>query len=430
MATLKLELDTRSSKEEKQIRIRINHNKTSSFLATKVCVREEDYTGDPLSPVSKGDMLSENKNAVVSDLINKCNRIILDLTMRGKVDIYSANEIRDMVVGLSVTRESSFIRLIDDYISACKKEGTAKTFRYTKDTLIAFCEYAKISTNETILRIDYRFLRDLDKWMTDERKFSPCTKSIVMRCLRAIYNEAIRCNLVSYNDYPFRSFHIKKAVPLSKEFISQEYIKKLLSLDLTTLQGEYSLDYARDIFLISFYLCGMNLIDIYTLEHTDGDTIVKVRSKEEHCGIDPVRIKITPELQCLIERHKGKKHLFNFAEKFKNYETFQRNVRDRISRLGKMTGSNVAFNFKNLRHTWATYASRLGVDKFVIDKSLGHADKTEDTTAFNYVIYDWGLTDEANKKVITYATSDVAPNSIPTKAFIRDYEKESQPEAV
>jgi integrase len=52
------------------------------------------------------------------------------------------------------------------------------------------------------------------------------------------------------------------------------------------------------------------------------------------------------------------------------------------------------------RYSWATYASKIGVDESVIGKALGHTDVS--LAGSRYISFDWSRVDDANRKVIDY----------------------------
>jgi hypothetical protein len=56
-----------------------------------------------------------------------------------------------------------------------------------------------------------------------------------------------------------------------------------------------------------------------------------------------------------------------------------------------------------IRRTWATIAGELECPDRVIDKSMGHVDKT--VKDVSYERYDWGLTAKWNRKIIDHIQS-------------------------
>ena len=85
-----------------------------------------------------------------------------------------------------------------------------------------------------------------------------------MRNLRAVYNRAVEKGLTPQNN-PFRHVYtgvdktVKRAIPIKA-------IKALKELDLSM---KPSLDFARDMFMFSFYTRGMSFVDMAYLKKTD-----------------------------------------------------------------------------------------------------------------------------------------------------------------
>ena len=93
---------------------------------------------------------------------------------------------------------------------------------------------------------------------------SPNSSSFYMRNLRAVYNRAVEKELTS-QCFPFKHVYtgvdktVKRAVPL-------KVIKKIKEMDFSM---NPSFDFARDMFLMSFYTRGMSFIDMAYLRKKD-----------------------------------------------------------------------------------------------------------------------------------------------------------------
>lgn len=90
------------------------------------------------------------------------------------------------------------------------------------------------------------------------------TSSFYMRILRAAYNRAVERGIVSQKQ-PFRHVYtgvdktVKRAMPL-------DALRRLKNADLRSFPR---LDYARDMFLLSFYTRGMSFVDMAYLKKDD-----------------------------------------------------------------------------------------------------------------------------------------------------------------
>lgn len=96
------------------------------------------------------------------------------------------------------------------------------------------------------------------------RGVCPNTSSYYMRGLRAIYNRAVEKKMTVQRD-PFKYVYtgigktVKRAVPL-------KVIRQIRDMDLALFPA---MDFARDIFMFSFYTRGMSFIDMAYLKKKD-----------------------------------------------------------------------------------------------------------------------------------------------------------------
>lgn len=398
MATLTIITDTRGKSGSTLLRLRIAHLGTQAYISTQVKIDPAHFTGNLYAPISPKSPHYRMGTEQVVSIVRKYDEVIFDLERDGLLDTLTANDIRDYIVGKRKADASfvSFSQYLAKYGQKCRSDKYRETFVYTSNILTQFCKETKKRAELLFQDVDYQFLRDLEMWMESQGK-GISTRGIVFRNMRAAYSEAMKSGIVSFESYPFRLFSIKSRQQAEIEYLTFDQMRQVLTFDLSEVEERGStITRARDIFLISFYLCGMNLRDIYDLPPQTGNEVVYVRSKIAHREPKPTRIRIEPELQVLIDKYRGEKHLFNFAEESYRFETFKHNLNQRMRRLSSLMGIRV--HTAIARHTWATLCSQLGIEEYVISKSLGHMDST--VTTRHYIEYDWGRTAAANRAVI------------------------------
>ena len=161
---------------------------------------------------------------------------------------------------------------------------------------------------------------------------------------------------------------------------------------------QVGLQLGRDVALMSFYLCGHNLIDLYEMGMPKDCACVFVRHKIEQRYQREVKIHIEPEFQSLIDKYKDDGMLLKFKATYPNYDSFRHKIAHRLRELSKDIG--FAVSMPRIRRTWATIAGELECPDRVIDKSMGHVDKT--VKDVSYERYDWGLTAKWNRRIIDY----------------------------
>lgn len=266
-------------------------------------------------------------------------------------------------------------------------------YEYTAKLVESFAPSVEMSA------ITRRWLERLEQEMKS-RGMSVNTRSIHLRNIRTAYNIALGDGIVS--GYPFRQFRIK----------SEQTEKRSLTIyELRTILRCPCYDWQRpfvDCFLLSFYLCGINLIDLCNLRDEDmhGGRIVYKRSKTGRL----YSIKVEPEAQELIDRYRGTDgHLLSIAQRYRNHDDYAKHLTNALRSLGltyrngcKPTGEALFPKITQYwcRHTWATLAYELDIPMEVIAQALGHSYGSKVTSI--YIRPNQAKADEANRRVIDY----------------------------
>ena len=427
MATIVMRLDKRAEKNGMyKVRIRISHNGTSSWIATGVYIEERYFNEDNLyDPISKKAYMYEEKREQLLTIVRKFDEVVFALKRDdgANLDEMSANDLREYIVGRKTTKKKevkkkpsgmSFIHFFEQYGDSRSSINTQKHYAYVLRLLTSYCMERNVMDMQ-IKDIDYLRMIDIAKWVTDGGR-SDVTRYKVESYIRAAYREAQRVKLVSRDDDPFFDYKIKSVQERDDvDVMSVETLRKLLSLDLSNQQGVTGLTKARDILMISFYLCGANLIDIFNMQKQEGEDVAFVRHKIQGKTKRATHIFIEPELRKLMDKYAGENMMFRFAEDVPNYYTFQRRLNDRCERLSLLVGEQV--NMQLIRRTWATIAGELEAPDRVIDKSMGHKDAS--VKDIHYEKYDWERTRKWNRKVIDYVMDGVAIDSVKCQKIFR-----------
>ena len=161
-----------------------------------------------------------------------------------------------------LTKESSLFTFMHGVIAQLKQLGkvrTSETYTATLKSFMAFRDEQDVPldgiTSDMMLMYE-AYLKSRDVRMN--------TISFYMRNLRAVYNRAVEKGLIA-QQYPFRHVYtgvdktVKRAIP----------IKAIKALKESDLSMKPSLDFARDMFMFSFYTRGMSFVDMAYLKKTD-----------------------------------------------------------------------------------------------------------------------------------------------------------------
>jgi hypothetical protein len=199
-----------------------------------------------------------------------------------KLEFFSCEGLRDYLRDLN--SDIDFIAFCTNHIEQLKREnraGTAGTHRTVRNGLTDYFKRESVSINEihsNMLMSYERYLRServikrknhLGRIVeTTEKGLSDSGLHNHMRDLRTLFNAA--CNHYNNEDlglykikhYPFKKYKIGSAPLTKKRNITIEQVKTIR--DCETLKDSRA-ELAKDLFMLSFYLCGMNAVDFYNL---------------------------------------------------------------------------------------------------------------------------------------------------------------------
>lgn len=230
------------------------------------------------------------------------------------------------------------------------------------------------------------------------RGVAPNTISFYTRILRAVYNRAVGDDIIE-NRNPFRHVYtghdktIKRALPLA-------VIKKIKTLDLSLVP---TLDYARDMFMMSFYLRGMSFIDMAFLKKTDlkngyvtyrrhktGQQLIIEWTKEMQMMLDKYPENNSDYLLPIIRNKEVNEHCI--------YRNTGYNINHNLKSIAGMVGVNIPLTLYVARHSWASIAKAKGIPISVISEGMGH--DSEATTQIYLASLDTSVVDKANSLIL------------------------------
>lgn len=403
MAKLSLSLDTRTKKNGMcPIRLRINHKGTSAFVGTGVSVEEQYFiAGSLYDPIHKKAYMAIEKRDAVSRFVRQFDEFLADID-RTELARMTATDIKERVCGqvsspIVVTKTpttTDFLAFFDMYGESRRTDKTRESYAYCAKVLRLYCAARGLRTF-TFNDIDYARLVDYSRWLSETK--SPATRHMFESYVRAAYRDGQKRRLVSRDSDPYFDYSIAP-VPLKDiDCLTAKQMKRLMTYE-PKLAG---LQMGMDVALMSFYLCGHNLIDLYEMGLPKDGACQFVRHKIEHRYQREVKIRIEPEFQALIDKYKGDGMLLRFKATYPNYDGFRHKIAHRLRELSTDIGFDVSM--PRIRRTWATIAGELECPDSVIDKSMGHVDKT--VKDVSYERYDWGLTAKWNRKIIDHIQS-------------------------
>lgn len=400
MAKISLFLDTRYERNGKYpLKISVAHNRTTAYYPVGISLTPDawqspsKYTDGFVKKIHPEYRLYNNR---IQELISVFEQKIRELESRGKLYSFSsAKDLRNYISSSIEGRDSmTFLRFFSNQIESRSNEGTKRLFQETYRRILEYTKGIDILFDQ----INVRWLEGFSRFMGGSANY----QSIHLRNIRTVYNQAIKTDIVPLSSYPFRKFKIKKEAT-KKRSLTIDQLSDIVNMDIPSYQERY-----RDLFMLSFYLIGINMVDLLHLKpgNINNDRLVYRRCKTKKI----YDIKLEKEALSIIDKYRGKEYLLNFLEKSKYDNIFRRMNRqlktlgaeEIINNKGKKQKSN-KYSFLSsyyTRHTWATIAAYLDIPKETIAAALGH--EMGNTTTAIYINFDQRKIDDANRAVIDF----------------------------
>ena len=394
MASISLKLDRRraTARGLYPIQFLLSSKGKVTTIGTGVNIRPEHWNGEVNKAVLPKCPNARAINESIESLFFKYTNTLRNLENDGKLVGKSVTEIKKLLVEVrSGSSKESLTDYFSRYAESRRTEKSREVYQYTLKTIRAF-------DNEEVPfeKVNVIWLKAFDAHL-EKQGVGINTRAIHFRNLRAVFNSAINEDLIGLEYYPFRKFKIASSRK-DKEALTEEQLQRLIAYDTP-----YSFRRtARDLFLLSLYMCGMNLVDLYHLDRLREGRAHFVRTKTSVKNINPVSILVQPEAAEIIARYAGAEHVLRFIEERATYDTFIHQVQRALRHIAKELGIE-GLTFYWARYTWATLADKLGISEKEISKGLGHVD-TSIAGKF-YISYDWTKVDRANRTVLDYIKS-------------------------
>lgn len=397
MATFKATIFKDRQREDKtwNVFIRFTHGRKVRYIATTMYVTKKDMTAS-----------FKIKN---QQIIDKCDALI--------------RAYREKIASLNLELNDIPIDDVVEYIKAGKKDNTgidfvgfsrkwcinhqalkgAKNYQSAINSLCLFFGREHILCSE----ITVKTMKQFEDWLSEK----PRAQSLYTSAIVRLFNEARDY----YNDEDNDIIRIKQS--LSKYKPAQQNVAEKRAMTTEQVRAIFSLPYsgtlvhgkqcrrdlALDCFKLSFCLLGMNSADLYNAMDYNGEYITYCRTKTKDRRNDQAKmaVRVHPIIKPLVEKYRGKEHVFNFSERFSSMSDLNRSINIGLKEIGKEIGVE-NLQFYAARHSMASIAANeAGIDRWTVNLMLNHTDQSMRVTEL-YIKRDFTPINDANYKLLTY----------------------------
>ena len=371
MATFKatIKKDKQRSDKTWNVLIRFTHERKVRYVSTTMYVTKKDLTAS-----------FKIKNQQVIDKCDDLIRIYRDKVNKLNLEINSM-DIDSVIDYLKSKDDKSGIDFIAFSRKWCASHTEIKGIRNYLTALNSLCTFFG---RESILcsEITVQKLKEYEEYLSDKKRAQSLYPSAIVRLFMEARNY--------FNDEDNNIIRIKQN--LSKYKPKQQNVAEKRALTVDEIRNVFNISYtgikvrgmdnrrdlAKDCFMLSFCLMGMNSADLYNATEFDGEYITYYRTKTKDRRNDNAKmvVKVHPIIRPLIEKYRGKERVFNFYERFSSMGDLNRSINIGLKEIGRELGID-NLQFYSARHSMATIAiNKVVINKYIVNDMLCHVDSS------------------------------------------------------
>lgn len=394
MATITVEIGKKGKKKERTVCFLICHGKTKKRIPTEIFVTDSEVSsnGKKVKQPDKARLIEQMRRKLQDRLF----ALSLELVGRDVDAAYIAERIT------AHTGEIDFFKFAEEWLKHSPVKSKKNYY-----TMMNALERHLGKRSLPFSFITFSMLRGFEEYLKDK----PRSQSMYLGLIRHLYREAMR----QYNsDYE----QVIKNDPFVRYRVPRQQLKKgVRSLTLDTLLNIYKYEgkpgsraqIARDCFILSFCLMGMNSVDLFECADMKNGIIKYNRAKTKDRRSDGayIEVKVHPLIEPLVKKYEGKDRVFNFYTRYSDAGTFNSNINKGLKDVGDELGIT-DLEFYQARHTFATLSRNLmKFSKSDVDEALNHVGTLD--IADVYIAKDFSIINENNSKLIEKVFKDFLP---------------------
>ena len=341
----------------------------------------------------------DSENCDVSEIVN---RLLCKEEAEKPIDFIAFS--KKWISETTIKGKDNYTTALNSFIRFLGKEEL-EIKKITVDLLEQYRDYIINVRNERV------------KALQAEGKRVPSNRclSLYLMSLRHLYGEAQRFynkpdkGLMRIPHTPFEYFKIPKQEATRKRAVTPQQIKAIWSLPYQNIHKGVKHtcrpDLAKDCFILSFCLMGINSADLYNATLLRDNRLVYCRTKTKERRLDKAKMEVVvPDMVLpIIEKYRDTtgQRLFRFYKDYRDHKAFNKAINKGLKGIGDQLNID-DLEFYAARHSWATIAlNKCGIDKYTVHAALNHVDESMRVTDI-YIERDFVNENKANAKVMKY----------------------------
>lgn len=379
-----------------RIRIAMSHRGTMRYFMTRFyvdtpnCIHNGSVSGIP------------NASYINQQLLKQMNDIYKAFDQLEDTDYLTCSQllsaIEDKIKGAQpITLRDAYDQYLQNKIRSGASEASVRIITTARASIMPF-----FKEDYFLKQLDTITLFNLRDYLV-KQGLNSTTQFMYLSYLRSTISFAVRHRLVEFDVLPFRDFDMPKSI-VRQVGLTIEQLRVIRDTEFTGMYKE-QMEFTRDLFMLSFFLCGMNLVDIMRLDFS-GETIRFLRQKTERRR--PVEqsteFTIQPEARALLDKLMRPDGIY-YKQKGRTYCSLTRMMNRHLKNVAEQCSINQRIIYYSARKTFAQLANELMIKDSIIEYCIGDSVSTASKTIGSYIHINRRMADVAIRKVFDAVAS-------------------------
>ena len=370
-----------------KIRIAVSHNWDTRYIPTNIVIDSlNEFKNGKIVKRSDKELLNAKLKRIYDTYYERCESIEYadSLTCTQLVKIITSP--------INGEQHRKFEDIVEEFLSQIDeddREKTHKLYKLAAKHFIRFTGPGALMEHITPIRIN-NYLTHLRK-----SKLSPTSIKIYITLLKVIINYAIKMRYVEYKVDPF----VTASIPSAKKrdtHITVEQLKIIRDM----VPNQYNVSVVRDIFMLTYYLAGMNLVDMLAYDfRTDIVDYIRIKTRNTKDGDRLTSFAIPDEAKPLIKKYMNKNTGKLVFGKYKTYVSCYNTLTRKMKVLKTVAGVTHNLTLYSARKSFVQHGYDLGIPLSTLEYCIGQSMK-EDRPIFNYVSIMKKHADKAIREIL------------------------------
>lgn len=370
-----------------KIRIAVSHNWDTRYIPTNIVIDSlNEFKNGKIVKRSDKELLNAKLKRIYDTYYERCESIEY-------VDSLTCTQLVKIITSpINGEQHRKFEDIVEEFLSQIDEDDREKTHKLYKLAAKHFIRFTGPSTlmeHITPIRIN-NYLTHLRK-----SKLSPTSIKIYITLLKVIINYAIKMRYVEYKVDPF----VTASIPSAKKrdtHITVEQLKIIRDM----VPNQYNVSVVRDIFMLTYYLAGMNLVDMLAYDfRTDIVDYIRIKTRNTKDGDRLTSFAIPDEAKPLIKKYMNKNTGKLVFGKYKTYVSCYNTLTRKIKVLKDTAGVKHNLTLYSARKSFVQHGYDLGILLSTLEYCIGQSMK-EDRPIFNYVTIMRKHADKAIREIL------------------------------